>query len=67
MTILFYLERLMIAIVGTQYWDLTVFMEVYPRVYEVQRLMNQPENMKRVIIGRQFFAALTNFLLTFAN
>ena len=33
--------------------------------------MNQPENIKRFIIGRQFFTVLTNFLLTqvftFAN
>jgi hypothetical protein len=71
MCILFYLEGLMIAIVGTQYWDPTVFKEVYPRAFEVHRLMNQPENVKRFIIGRQFFTVLTNFLLaqifTFAN
>jgi hypothetical protein len=63
MTILFYLERLMIVIVGTQYWDLMVFMELYPRAYKVHRLMNQPKNVKRFIIGRQFFAVLANFLL----
>ena len=71
MGILFYLEGLMIAIVGTQYWDPSVFKDAYPRAYEVHRLMNQPENVKRFIIGRQFFTVLTNFLLaqifTFAN
>jgi hypothetical protein len=71
MCILFYLEGLMIAVVGTQYWDLTVFKEVYQRAYEVHRLRNQPENEKRFVIGRQFFMVLTNFLLaknfTFAN
>ena len=61
--ILFYLEGLMIAIVGTQYWDPEVFREAYPRAYKLHRLMNQPENVKRFIIGRQFFTVLTNFLL----
>jgi hypothetical protein len=42
----------MIAIVGTQYWDPTVFKELCPRTYEVHRLMNQLENVKRFIIGR---------------
>jgi hypothetical protein len=31
MCILIYLEGLIIAIVSTQYWDLTVFKKVYPR------------------------------------
>jgi hypothetical protein len=69
--VLFYLEGLMIAIVGTQYWDPEVFRLVYPRAYRLHQLMNQPENIKRFIIGRQFFTVLTNFLLsqifTFAN
>jgi hypothetical protein len=56
----FPLEGMMIAIVGTQYWDLMVFMELYPRAYEVHRLMNQPKNVKSFIIGRQFFVVLTN-------
>ncbi len=63
LVILFYLEGLMIAIVGTQYWDPDVFRDVYPRAYKLHRLMNQPENVKRFIIGRQFFTVLTNFLL----
>jgi hypothetical protein len=63
MTILFYLEGLMIAIVGTQYWDPETFREVYPRAYKIHLLINQPENVKRFIIGRQFFTVLTNFLL----
>jgi hypothetical protein len=66
-----YLEELMIAIVSTQYWDPTVFKEVYPRAYEVHCLMNQLESVKRFIIGRQFFTVLTNFLrlqiFTFVN
>eukprot|EP01038_Epipyxis_sp_PR26KG_P004094 gene4094-5842_t len=71
LTILFYLEGLMIALVGTQYWDREMFREVYPRAYKIHALMSKPENMKRFIIGRQFFTVLTNFLLaqifTFAN
>lgn len=71
LVILFYLEGLMIAIVGTQYWDPEVFRHVYPRAYNVHRIMGQPENVKRFIIGRQFFTVLTNFLLaqifTFAH
>jgi len=68
---LFYLEGLMIAIVGTQYWDPETFRHAYPRAYKVHKLVNKPDNVKRFIIGRQFFTVLTNFLLaqifTFAN
>ena len=35
MTLLFYLEGLMIAIVSTQYWDRETFKEAYPRAYEL--------------------------------
>lgn len=69
--LLFYLEGLMIAIVATQYWDPETFREVYPRAYKLHKLVNRPDNVKRFIIGRQFFTVLTNFLLaqitTFAN
>lgn len=60
---LFYLEGLMIAIVGTQYWDPETFKHAYPRAYQVHKLVNKPDNVKRFIIGRQFFTVLTNFLL----
>lgn len=63
LVVLFYLEGLMIAIVGTQYWDPEVFRNVYPRAYKLHRVMNQPENVKRFIIGRQFFCVYTNFIL----
>jgi hypothetical protein len=63
MSCLFYLEGLMIAIVGTQYWDPEQFREAYPRAYEMHKFVNQPDNVKRFIIGRQFFTVLTNFLL----
>jgi len=68
---LWYLEGLMIAVVGTQYWDPETFKHVYPRAYKLHKLVNLPDNVKRFIIGRQFFTVLTNFLLaqifTFAN
>lgn len=60
---LFYLEGLMIAVVGTQYWDPKTFQDVYPRAFKCHELMNRPDNVKRFIIGRQFFTVLTNFLL----
>jgi hypothetical protein len=63
LTILFYLEGLMIAIVATQYWDPETWREVYPRAYMLHKLVNRPDNVKRFIIGRQFFTVLTNFLL----
>lgn len=63
LTILFYLEGLMIAIVGTQYWDPETFKDVYPRAYAIHKFINKPDNVKRFIIGRQFFTVLTNFLL----
>lgn len=71
LTNLFYLEGLMIAIAGTQFWDREVFKEVYPRAYQVHELLGRPDNVKRFIIGRQFFTVLTNFVLaqifTFAS
>lgn len=63
MTILFYLEGLMIAIVGVQYWDREIYRDYYPRAYRMHELMSQPDNVKRFIIGRQFFTVLTNFIL----
>lgn len=71
MTVLFYLEGLMIAIVGVQYWDREIYRDYYPRAYRLHELMSQPDNVKRFIIGRQFFTVLTNFILaqvfTFPN
>ena len=47
------------------------FRDVYPRAYRIHKLINQPDNVKRFIIGRQFCTVLTGFLLaqifTFAN
>lgn len=63
MSLLFYLEGLMIAIVATQYWDKETWKEVYPRAYMTHELINRPDNVKRFIIGRQFCTVLTGFLL----
>jgi hypothetical protein len=60
---LFFLEGLMIAIVGTQYWDKETWRTVYPNTYRVHELVNRPDNVKRFIIGRQFFTVLVVFLL----
>jgi len=61
--LLYYLEGLIIAIVGTQYWDPETFREAYPNAFALHQLMSQPESMKRFIVGRQFCTVLTNFLL----
>jgi len=61
--ILFVLEGLMIAIVETQYWDREDFKDYYPNAYWLHTIINQPDNVKRFIIGRQFCTVLTNFLL----
>ena len=70
-TLLFYLEGLMIAIVAIQYYDRESFREAYPRTYMLHELVTRPENVQRFIIGRQFCTVLTNFLLAqctvFAN
>jgi hypothetical protein len=63
LTLLFYLEGLMIAIVATQYWDKESFKEAYPRAYMLHELVNRPDNVKRFIIGRQFCTVLANFML----
>jgi hypothetical protein len=63
LTLLFYLEGLMIAIVATQYWEKESFKEAYPRAYMLHELVNRPDNVKRFIIGRQFCTVLANFML----
>lgn len=63
LTILFYLEGLMIAVVATQYWDRESFKEVYPRAYALHELLNRPDNVKRFIIGRQAWTVCTGFLI----
>jgi hypothetical protein len=63
MTLLFFLEGMMIAIVATQYWDREQFKEAYPRAYVLHELINRPDNVKRFIIGRQFCTVLTGFVL----
>lgn len=53
------------------YYFTESFRVVYPRAYRIHKLINQPDNVKRFIIGRQFCTVLTGFLLaqifTFAN
>jgi hypothetical protein len=49
LTLLFYLEGLMIAIVATQYWDKESFKEAYPRAYLCHELVNRPDNVQRFI------------------
>jgi hypothetical protein len=63
LTLLFYLEGLMICIVSTQYWDPEDFRESHPRAFALHKLVNKPDLVKRFIVGRQFFTLLTNFLL----
>jgi hypothetical protein len=63
LTLLFYLEGLMICIVATQFWDPESFRETHPRAYKMHLLVNKPEVLKRFIVGRQFFTVLTNFLI----
>lgn len=63
LTILFYLEGLMIAIVATQYWDKETWKQCYPRAYMLHEIVNRPDNVKRFIIGRQFCTVLTGFIL----
>ena len=60
---LYYLEGLIIAIVGTQYWDPEAFREAYPNAFALHQLMSQPDSMKRFIVGRQFCTVLSNFIL----
>jgi hypothetical protein len=63
LTILFYLEGLMICLVAVQYYDRESFKESYPGAYVIHEIISQPEAMKKFIIGRQFFTVLDVFLL----
>ena len=45
MSILFYLEGLMIAIVETQYWDKETWKQCYPRAYMTHEIMNRTHSL----------------------
>ena len=53
----------MICIVATQFWDPESFAKTHSRAYMIHKVVNQPDVLKRFIVGRQFFTVLTNFLL----
>ena len=53
----------MIALVATQYWDKESWKDAYPAAYKCHEIVNRPNNMKRFIIGRQFFTVLVVFLI----
>jgi len=63
LTMLFFLEGVTIAIVGTQYWDKETFITAYPNAYILHELVNRPDNVKRFIMGRQFGTILVSFLM----
>jgi hypothetical protein len=63
LSLLFYLEGLMICVVATQYWDPEEFRESHPRAYQLHKIVNRPDTVKKFIVGRQFFTLITNFLL----
>ncbi len=71
LTLLFYLEGLMIAVAATTDWDREMWREAYPRAYAVHEMLNKTNQVKAFIIGRQFMTLLTGFILaeifTFAN
>lgn len=41
LTLLYFLEGLMICIVETQYWDPETFKDAYPRAYKIHKLLNK--------------------------
>lgn len=69
----FYFETILHESFNTHHHSFTAetFRIAYPRAYRIHKLINQPDNVKRFIIGRQFCTVLTGFLLaqifTFAN
>ena len=63
LTLLFYLEGLMVAIAGTQYWEREMFREDYPRAFDLHEMANKPYNVKRFMIGRQFCTVLMCFVV----
>ena len=63
LTLLFYLEGLMIAVAATTDWDRKTWEHAYPRAYKVHEMVNQPNKVKAFIIGRQFMTLLTGFVL----
>ena len=63
LTLLFYLEGLMVAIAGTQYWDRDMFKEDFPMAFSLHELVNRPHNVKRFMIGRQFCTVLMCYIM----
>jgi len=63
LSLLFYLEGLMICIVATQYWNPEDFKATHPRAYQLHKIVNAPDTVKKFIVGRQFFTLVTNFIL----
>jgi hypothetical protein len=60
LALLFYLEGLMICIVATQYWNPEDFRASHPRAYQLHKIVNRPETVKKVTL------ALVKLILSFS-
>lgn len=61
--LLAYLEALHYAVVSVEKWDMAQYEERYPRAVKCHRLVDNPEKVKKFLVGRQFFTLFVVFLI----
>lgn len=61
--LLAYLEALHYSVVAVEKWDMTPYLERYPRAVRCHKLVNTPEKVKQFLVGRQFFTLFVVFLI----
>jgi hypothetical protein len=49
--------------VSVEKWDMTPYLERFPRAVKCQIYVNTPQKVKRFLVGRQFFVIFVVFLL----
>ena len=63
LTLLAYVEALHYACVAVEKWDMTSYLDKYPRAVKCQALVDNPEKVKKFLVGRQFFVIFVVFLI----
>jgi hypothetical protein len=61
--LLAYVEALHYACVAVERWDMPSYEEKFPRAVKCWRLVDNPEKVKKFLVGRQFFVIFVVFLI----
>jgi hypothetical protein len=62
-TLLAYVEALHYACVAIEKWDMSQYQDRFPRAVRCHKYVDDPEKVKRFLVGRQFFVIFVVFLL----